>query len=107
MPKLGFPIFGTAGLLPKLVRSRLDLLLAGFGHGVSPDLEHGPTFMCGGGLTAGPCWASFGDWPAGFKSARSRWFLADEARAKQRPCGRYTAWPLPGLSRSSRRFRRR
>lgn len=40
VPKLGFSTFGPTRLLPKLIRSRVDFLFAGFSHYVFSELEH-------------------------------------------------------------------
>jgi hypothetical protein len=92
-------------LLPKLIRSRVDFLFAGFSHYVFSELEHGPV-------------RRVGDLPAA--RARPAWRLAfriqvdmkpfvprRDCATTQRPSGRYTAWPWPGPSRSSRGFRLR
>jgi hypothetical protein len=42
MPKFNFSTFGSARSLPKLIRSRVDFLFAGFSHRVFSELEHGP-----------------------------------------------------------------
>jgi hypothetical protein len=68
VPKLGFSIFGPARLLPELIRSRLDFLYAGFGHGGSPKLKHGPTFQAWWGLIGGTVLGQLEDWPTGFNS---------------------------------------
>jgi hypothetical protein len=44
VPKFSFSTFGAARLLPKLIRSRVDFLFAGFSHDVFSELEHGPSF---------------------------------------------------------------
>jgi hypothetical protein len=42
MPKFSFSTFGPAGLLPKLIRARVDFPFAGFSQYVFSGLEHGP-----------------------------------------------------------------
>ena len=67
-PKFVFSTFGPTRLLPKLIRSRVDFLFAGFSHCVFSELEHGPTFQACWGLFGGTVLDQRGDWPFGFKS---------------------------------------
>ena len=105
VPKFSFATFGPTSLLPKLIRSSVDFLFAGFSHDVFSELSTAP-------------FRRVGDLPAG--RARPAWRLAfriqvhmkplvprQDRPTRQRPGGRYTAWPWPGLSRSSRGFRLR
>jgi hypothetical protein len=70
------------------------------------ELEHGPPFTGVLRLTRRDVRDQPGDWPSD-SSPHEAVGSSLRRPTKQRPCGRYTAWPLPGLSRSSRRFRRR
>ncbi len=67
VPKFSFSTFGPTRLLPKLIRSRVDFLFAGFSHNVFSELEHDPPFRRVGDLPADVL-DQFGDWPFGFKS---------------------------------------
>src|SRR5437870_6275411 len=46
VPKFSFATFGPTGLLPKLIRSCVDFLFAGFSHDVFSEFEHGPLQAC-------------------------------------------------------------
>src|SRR6266508_5801235 len=52
VPKFSFSTFGPTRLLPKLIRSRVDFLFAGFSHNVFSELEHDPPFRRVGDLPA-------------------------------------------------------
>ena len=58
VPKFSFSIFGPTRLLPKLIRSRVDFLFAGFSHYVFSELQHDPPFRSVGDLPADvrPAW---------------------------------------------------
>ena len=64
LPKFSFPTFGLACLLPEFVRSRLDLLLARFGHYDCSRLEHGPVFQGLLGAIGRTVPDQLEDWPA-------------------------------------------
>jgi hypothetical protein len=64
-------IFRPAGSLPKLIRSRVDFLFAGFSHYVFSELEHDPPSGVLG-LTRRDVPDQVGDRPFGFKSTSSR-----------------------------------
>ncbi|MEH2614956.1 hypothetical protein V1293_007245 [Bradyrhizobium sp. AZCC 1693] len=58
VPKFSFSTFGPTGLLPKLIRSRVDFLFAGFSHDVFSELSTAHLQACRrltGGL-ARPAW---------------------------------------------------
>ena len=58
------------------------------------------------GLIGGTVLDQLGDWPPDL-SPHEATGSSLRPHARQRPSGRYTAWPLSGLSRSSRGFRLR
>ena len=73
MPEFIFPTFGSAGFLPKLIRSCLDFFFARFGHYVSPiGAQPHPQ---GWGLSSGDLQSMETGLPR-FKSTRTLRFLA-------------------------------
>jgi hypothetical protein len=80
VPKFSFPTFGPARLLPKLIRSRVDFLFAGFSHYVFSVLEHGPHSSGVLELARRNVRDQLRNWPFRFKSTWSRWFLAKAAQ---------------------------
>jgi hypothetical protein len=100
VPKFSFSTFGPTGLLPKLIRSRVDFLFAGFSHDVFSELSTAP-FRRVGDLPAGTRQTSL---ETGLSDSSPHEAVSSSPRPPHKTKARraYTAWPWPGLSRSAR-----